>query len=421
MRKAKPLRPRNWANGPVPRSLSHAAYMAYARRAPQSTQVLNGERPKGELVWAHAADKDRAEALCQIAERLSQLRPGLHMLLTTSDSKKLPSRAKSCVLTHDLPDENIALIQAFLEHWSPDLCLWTGGDLRPALLTCADELHMPLFLIDADETQLDRPGWRWFPDLPRSILRCFAQIQVRSAEAAQNLRRAGVQDLDINITGPLRTESVPLPCNETEREEIAQTLLGRPVWLAAHLQPEELGVILEARQKASRLSHRLILVISPEDPKNSDAFAETLRKRDLRVARWVDGDMPEETTQVILADDHKELGLWYRLAPVCFLGSSLESGMKGHDPNEPAVHGSAILHGPYVPDFSKEYARYSAARAARMVRDAETLSTAIGQVIAPDKAAAMAHAAWDIASQGAEVTDRILDLVQDTLDIVGDG
>ena len=56
-----------------------------------------------------------------------------------------------------------------------------------------------------------------------------------------------------------------------------------------------------------------------------------------------------------------------------------------------------------------------------MVRDADTLSATIGQVIAPDQAAAMAHAAWDVASQGAEVTDRILDLVQDTLDIVGDG
>ena len=37
--------------------------------------------------------------------------------------------------------------------------------------------------------------------------------------------------------------------------------------------------------------------------------------------------------------------------------------------------------------------------------DAETLAAAVQQLIAPDQSAAMAHAAWDVASQGAAVTD----------------
>jgi 3-deoxy-D-manno-octulosonic-acid transferase len=34
----------------------------------------------------------------------------------------------------------------------------------------------------------------------------------------------------------------------------------------------------------------------------------------------------------------------------------------------------------------------------------------------PDKAASMAHAAWEVVSQGAEVTDRALDAIFDRLD-----
>ena len=34
-----------------------------------------------------------------------------------------------------------------------------------------------------------------------------------------------------------------------------------------------------------------------------------------------------------------------------------------------------------------------------------------------DQAAAMAHTAWEVATAGAEVTDRVMELIQDTLDL----
>ncbi|MEE4187797.1 MAG: 3-deoxy-D-manno-octulosonic acid transferase, partial [Roseobacter sp.] len=54
--------------------------------------------------------------------------------------------------------------------------------------------------------------------------------------------------------------------------------------------------------------------------------------------------------------------------------------------------------------------------AARIIKDGATLSTAVTRLIAPDQAAAMAHAGWDVVSQGAELTDRVTGLVQAVLD-----
>lgn len=392
--------------------------MAYARRGAQSAPRPERPRPEGELVWAHAADDARADALCQIADRLRQQRKNLHFLITLAPGVTSSGAVAANITLHDLPPDTVASCEAFLDHWSPDLCLWTGGDLRPALLTCADDRAIPLYLIDADESQLDRTSWRWFPDLPRSILQLFAQIQSRSEEAARILRRIGVQDADITITGPLRREALPLPCNTVEREEIAQALLGRPIWLAAHLRAQELDIVLSAHRKVSRLSHRLILVIAPLDAAEGDAIRAALQARDLRVACWSEGQMPIETTQIILAEGAQDLGLWYRLAPVCLLGNSLVPGLTGSDPNEAANLGSAILYGPHMRDYMPDYSRFAEARAARIVRDTDTLAAALEHLIAPDQAALMAHAAWDIASQGAEVTDRILALIQDTLDVL---
>jgi 3-deoxy-D-manno-octulosonic-acid transferase len=109
------------------------------------------------------------------------------------------------------------------------------------------------------------------------------------------------------------------------------------------------------------------------------------------------------------------LGLWYRVAPISLVGGSLQP-IGGHNPFEPAALGSAILHGPYVTNFVDIYQRLSEAGAARLVTGPDTLSEAVHELMNPDKAAAMAHAAWEVVSQGAEVTDRALDAIFDRLD-----
>ena len=129
--------------------------------------------------------------------------------------------------------------------------------------------------------------------------------------------------------------------------------------------------------------------------------------------------LPDETTQVILADTAGELGLWYRIAPITFMGGSLCEGAHGSDPNEPAAHGSAIIHGPNVRAYQPAYSRFAEAGAARGVRDADTLAQAVQSIIPPDRSAAMAHAAWDVATQGAAMMDRLVALVGETLDARG--
>lgn len=402
------------------RSISLAAYLAYARRSTSAPPRPDITRPEGELIWGHAPDRTRADALCQIVERLSVQRPGIRLLLTTTAETEISDELAPGILHAELPPDTVVAAEAFLNHWKPDICLWAGGDLRPALISCADTRETPLFLIDAEESHLSRNGWRWFPDLPRSLLEMFAQIQVQNEETARMLRRLGVSDADITVAPALRAEATPLPYNEAEREELAVLLRGRPLWLAANLHSDELETVLEARRKVAQISHRSLLIVVPLNAEHGRKISKRMdEEENVSVAVWADGDMPKETTQILLAEERRELGLWYRLAPLSFIGHSLLPGMEGCNPNVPAVHGSAILYGPNVRRYLTEYSRFAEARAARIVRDADTLAAAVQNLIAPDQAAMMAHAAWDVASQGAEVTDRILDLIQDTLDVVG--
>src|SRR5208283_201930 len=84
----------------------------------------------------------------------------------------------------------------------------------------------------------------------------------------------------------------------------------------------------------------------------------------------------DPTTQVYIGDTMGELGLFYRLSSVIFVGKSL-AGLGGQNPIEPAKLGSAILHGPHVGNFLEVYAALDEKGGAIQVEDAESLAEAL--------------------------------------------
>jgi 3-deoxy-D-manno-octulosonic-acid transferase len=407
----------------VARSISLSAYLTLARTAPGQTgtpaipSAAMPARPEGELIWAHATSESRAAALVQITTRLRAQRRQLHLLLTLPADMPAPDATPAFLTTMTVPDDTAHHSTAFLDHWQPDLNLWTGGHLRHALINAAADRKMPMYLIDADEKGFDTGRWRLLPDLTKVTLRRFDKLLASTGNAANRLLKLGVPAADITITGPLMEGCAALPCNDKTRDRMAQLLDGRPVWLAAMVQPAEVPIITAAHRTALRSAHRRLLIIVPDTPAEGEPITESLRAEGWRVAQWSKGDTPDEACQILVADTRDDMGLWYRLAPITFMASSLVAGHGGQDPFEPAGLGSAILYGPNVSRHMTAYTRLASAGAARLVRDADTMAAAVTLLTAPDQAAAMAHAAWDVTTAGAEVTDRVMELIQDTLDL----
>ncbi|MEM6896072.1 MAG: 3-deoxy-D-manno-octulosonic acid transferase, partial [Pseudomonadota bacterium] len=122
-------------------------------------------------------------------------------------------------------------------------------------------------------------------------------------------------------------------------------------------------------------------------------------------------DEIDSEDQVLIADLPDEYGLWYRLAPLCYLGGTF-MGLPNRNPFEPAALGSAVLHGPHPCFFAPNFDALSAAGASRVLQVPEELGPALVSLSAPDQCAQLAHAAWDVSSQGAEVTDRVIGLIR---------
>ncbi len=317
------------------------------------------------------------------------------------------------LLQPEPPDQRVA-VRSFLAHWSPDLLLWMHGDLRPALLSEAARISLPRVMIDAAASGLGATAGGWMPGLTRSLFEMFDTILAIDEEAAIRLRRLGVSSDRIEVAGALDAGTLALPCNERERRDLAMTIGTRPVWLAAETRLSEVEAIAAAHRKACRRAHRLLLILVPADPAEVPAMADILRGADFKIAVRSEGAEPDEPTQVYLADNPNEMGLWYRLAPITFQGGTLASG-NGRSPFEPAALGSAVLHGPQTDPHGGSYARLARAGASRAISGPADLGAAVEALLAPDKAAAMAHAAWDVTSSGADVTNRVMELIRDRL------
>lgn len=372
------------------------------------------DRPAGALVWFHTGRAAPPRPVVELTARLAAERPGLEFLITTSAPGTVTRAFEGGTITA-APEERQGSIATFLDHWRPAIGIWTECDLRPAMISQAARAGTPLFMIDAGTARATAGALRWRRGMTRALLAEFSGILAADPAALSELRRMGAPPGRLEMTGRLEEGSAALACNEAERAAMAEVISGRPVWLAAGVLEEEAAAAAAAHRRLLAHAHRLLLVMVPDDPAQGPAFAARLRADGWEVGLRSDGDDPEPTVQVYIADTEGEYGIWYRLAPVSFMGASLTRG-SGRNPFEAAALGSAVLHGPHVGEHRDAYARLAAAGAARLVRDADALFRAVDVLQSPEAAAQMARAAWAVCSAGAEVTDRVIALVLDTLD-----
>lgn len=385
------------------RSLAIAAYLA-SLGSPDQPKHLTQQppRPEGTIIWARCSHPDQLTAVETLERKLSEDGDPIFMLVTLREWT--PEHSKRAV-PEPVGKENIRI---FLDHWQPSLSVWVKGDLDPILLT---EMEMPTILVDATADGLDHVAGKWVPGAMRSILSQFEAVLALDNHAADRLVRAGTPEDAVLVTGPMEDCAPTLPCDDVARSAFANAIGTRPLWLAASTQLDECAQICEAHRFASRRAHRLLLIVVPRFAVMATTIAESMRSQGFGVALRSKEPQPSDITQIYIVDTEEELGLWYRLAPVTYLGGSLDGG-GCRDPFEATALGSAVLYGPHVAPYQRHAARLNAAGASRLLRSGEDLGPAVEGLLASDKTAELAHAAWDVTSRGANVTNRIAAYIQ---------
>lgn len=407
------------------RSVSLAAYMLLSRfgerwfvrklntHNPEHKGIPSAPRPDGPLMWINIENVQSVDAILALSRRLLDKYPDLTLLVTTRSEKitaALNGQMPSRVILQYLPVDATSCINAFLNHWRPDLSVWTGASFQPAFVVQNTKRKIPTVYVDALMSTKSYRRYRLFNKMAASLLQRFDQIHTQDASTKKHLQNLGAPVEKLQVSGSLDNNAPPLPHDETQRKTLVRAISGRAVWLAAHTEEGEEEIVVAAHRKA-RLSYpELLLILAPRHTIRGDTIANYLRGQGCIVAQRSKNQQLDRQTDIYLADTNDEMGLWYRLAPVTFLGGSLVA-KGGQNPLNAAALGSAILHGPDVSNFNDTYKTLANADACINVTDSADLAAKLEHALAPEHAAQLATAAWG-AFDNDPATDQVFDLLQ---------
>ena len=373
-------------------------------------------RPQGRLIWLHAASVGETQSVLTLVRALLAQYADIHVLITTgtvTSAALVAQQSWSRVVHQYVPVDTLPAVRRFLTHWRPDMVLWVESEFWPQLLWQTRARGIPLLLINARISVQSARGWQRWPRVIKGLLDGFATIYAGSAEDAKRLAALGAKDvLDV---GNLKYDAALLPIDNTLLGELAQSCANRRIWVAASTHANEEQMIAEVQQKLAVEFPDLLCILIPRHAVRGNAIAEDLRGRGHRVAQRSQWDRITPAVGIYLADTMGELGSFYRLADIVFLGGSLVA-IGGHNPLEPARLSSALVTGPHTHNFTTIMQHLVAHDALRVAADKDVLAVVIAELLRDDaQRLGMAERALQAVEQARGASEHILRRVAELL------
>lgn len=374
--------------------------MAKLRRAEVATERAREKlghasqhRPEGQLIWFHAASVGESLSVLALIDRMGRALPQAHFLITSGTAtsarlvgSRLPPRTQHQFAPLDAPGP----LKRFLDHWRPDAALFVESELWPQMLRRTHARGTAMALINARLSQRSIESWQKRPALAGFLFGVFDLILTQNDAMARAMATINAPADRVTPGINLKSMAGPLPQDEETIAEAREALEGRPVWIASSTHPGEEKAVLEAHRQLLERIPELCLILAPRHPERRDEVAGLIASYGLTHGRRTRGDMPRE--QVYLADTLGELGTWYTLSDIVFLGGSLHP-IGGHNPYEVAQAGAMVLSGTHVANFAETYAEMEAAGAARLVAGTQDLAGRVEALLRNDIARASGVAA----------------------------
>jgi 3-deoxy-D-manno-octulosonic-acid transferase len=353
--------------------------------------VSDDVRPNGPLVWIHGASVGEVLAAAALIEKLRAL--NLRILLTSgtvTSAAIVAKRFPADIIHQYVPYDSPRYVARFLDHWRPSLALFIESDLWPNLILSSAARRLPMVLINGRMSHRSFPRWRRVNATISALLGRFDICLAQSQADAE--RFAALGSRNVITTGNLKLDVPAPPADAAKLERLMSVTRGRPIIVAASTHPGEEDMLVDAHRALAGLFPSLLSVVVPRHPDRGAAIARTIGATGLRVGLRSHEELPTASTDIYVADTMGELGLFYRLAPIVFMGGSLVPH-GGQNPIEAVKLGASIVHGPHVFNFSDVYEALDKAGGARVADGPEALIKQLGRLLADPAAREISVAA----------------------------
>ena len=352
--------------------------------------IASRPRPAGKLIWLHAASVGETVSLFPLMRALP---PEMSVVFTTGTvtsamliAERLPALGLADRVIHQFAPLDVPYwVSRFLHHWRPDAVAFVESEIWPNMIAQCARRGTPLLLLNGRMSERSLRGWQRAPRLARGLIGAFDRIWAQSDSDAARFASLGANQVE--SWGNLKFSADPLPADPAALADLESALAGRHVWLAASTHKGEENLIAQVHQLLAPEFPGLLTIIVPRHPRRGAEIAQ-----ELTASRRSLGE-PPPAEGIWIGDTMGELGLFYRLTRLAFIGKSL-GAQGGQNPLEPARLGCAIATGPHTANFREAVALLEAAGGLAVVKDTIALADWLRAMLRdPGRARAMGEAA----------------------------
>ncbi|HYD19714.1 MAG TPA: 3-deoxy-D-manno-octulosonic acid transferase [Patescibacteria group bacterium] len=371
-------------------------------------------RKPGALAWFHAASVGESLALLSIISSVLADRPGLQVLVTTGTvtsaklmAERLPIGAFHQYIPVDQPD----WVARFLDHWRPNLVVWSESEFWPNMLAGIKARGIPAVLLNARMSARSFRRWKWARGAISEVLSAFSLCLAQNDAEAQRLRVLGARD--VRVSANVKYAAQPLPVDPGALAQAQAEAGARKTLLWASTHPGEEEIALETHAALQAGFPDLLTIIVPRHAARGPEVLALAQARGLTVGLRSRG---EAMRQVYIADTMGELGLFYRLCRNAVIGGSF-ADIGGHNPIEAGQLGCVIFYGPVMYNFITINDDFLAAGAAVQVADKQALAEKLRDALqSPAQYESYAAAAQALTADKARAARELASLLDPWLD-----
>ena len=384
-----------------------------AERLDERRGIASCERPEGQLYWIHAASVGEAQSALILVQSLLKQSPKSHILVTTgtqTSAKRMKDSLPAQAFHQFMPLDHPEWVARFLDYWEPDAAFWMESELWPNILKEIKARDIPAALINARLSARSLRRWRFVKSTINRVLSTFDVILAQSEQDAANFKSLGADN--VIPSGNLKYSAAPLGCDEKDLESLQAHIGLRPVIVYASTHDGEEAIAADVHGLLEAAHPDLLSIIVPRHPNRGKEILEALEPIHHGVMlRGQDKDHPDEKTRIYVADTLGEMGLFYRLSKIVYVGRSLSAdGGGGHNPLEPALLHCAVVHGKNIQNLSDIYQDMQAENSCICVNNVDELLQKMELLLSDEETCnGYIKRAYDFANTKSYVIDIVLD------------
>ena len=411
----------------------------YFGRIPRRRNVLKGrDADKTVVLWFHAVSVGEVNLLRPLLQRIRETKPDWCCVVSTTSQTGREVATKLYAEHHTVfycPLDFSWAVGKAMQRLRPNMLVLAEQELWPNLIDAAKRYGAKVAIVNGRFTEKGYKRYLMVRPLLTSMFRQLDAVASQNETYAGWFRRLGASSDAIHVIGSLKFDGAVSNRNNpatVKLRQLAGITEDDVVFLAGSTQAPEESFALDVYEHLKADFPRLRLILVPRHPERFNEVASMLDGRavlwerrsllrdlstELPVVESLEGGCSHKAVRprILLVDSVGELGAWWGIATIAFVGGSMGT-RGGQNMIEPAAYGAAVCFGPKTKNFADIVDLLLRSDAAQVVHDQREMELFVRRVLeVPDFAERFGNNARQLVERQLGATERTLHLIESTL------